>query len=260
MVSIGDWIKKTFKKNEESNKEASSEYPKLNWWLISTLILLGVVGLLGIPYLPNNKSIVEVVTGFGTALIIVGLTELFLYRHHRKVMNSVKDVLDKANPRNIQNPSNLVTKNKLSYEDMEYAINSLSEYAASVNPQIIIGVNTGGSAIASIVANKINLKGKCFMLIARFNNSGSAFYQQNWPDPQPAPSRILVVNDALRSGQHMKLAVDYLMKRYEKVEIHTCAVLKVDAYVPSDHQPVTLDKFVYLTKMGNVALPWDPKQ
>jgi hypoxanthine phosphoribosyltransferase len=229
----------------------------LNLWEVIGIVLLGAVALLLTPYLPHNASLLGLITGLGTALIVVGFTEYFLHRHHLRVAGHLEVLVQDLV---VQDPSKPVTKTNLSYADMVYAINLLADDAKGFAPDMIIGINTGGMVTASLVAKRSNLRQKAYTLFASVGQDGGPNYVANWPDSFPVPKRILLVNDARRQGTHLRMALDYLKQRYPPPhsEIRTQVILKERGYQPFDQVPVDPDVFAYWTEKHNVSLPWDP--
>jgi len=159
----------------------------------------------------------------------------------------------------LQDHNKPVTKERLSWQDVfEGIIKALLPDAQNFKPDVIFGINRGGAIVGGIIAKKLNIP-QVFILDINFDRPTIVIeHRQNQVLPG---SRVLLVDDALRTGRHMKAATEYLRDRYRNIEIRRMVILHLKMeYVGPERGPriPSVERYAFFTFDGRVKLPWDP--
>lgn len=159
----------------------------------------------------------------------------------------------------LQDPRKPVTKERLSWGDVSKGItNILLPYAKSFKPDVIFGINRGGAIVGGIIAKKLNIP-QVFILDINFDRPTILIEQRQ--DRALLGSRILLVDDALRTGAHMRAAGEYLRNQYKNIELRRMVILclMIEEIGPERVPRIpSVECYAFFTHDGRVKLPWDP--
>jgi len=190
--------------------------------------------------------IAGIITIIGTALALLKrFLWLWLKRHVAWV-----DLQDHKKP---------VTKERLSWQDVfEGIIKALLPDAQNFKPDAIFGINRGGAIVGGLIAKKLNIP-QVFILDINFDRPTIVIeHRQNQVLPG---SRVLLVDDALRTGDHMRAATKYLRDRYRNIELRRMVILHImreDVGPEIRPRIPSVERYAFFTFDGRVKLPWDP--
>lgn len=152
-----------------------------------------------------------------------------------------------------QDPNKEVTKERLSWRDVSVGFEKkLIPTAKELKPDAIFGINRGGAIVGGVIAKKIDLD---HIHIVNVDNRYREVIGHNKIQLEPR-SKILLIDDAIRTGSHMKTASEYLVDKYGKdIEIRKMVVLRQELTETS--KPLcSPEYYAFSTKMW-VILPWD---
>lgn len=158
-----------------------------------------------------------------------------------------------------QDPSRPV-KRTLSVLDVEAGIDVLVAYANEFDPDYVYGINRGGGIVGSWIAKKIGLP---FIHLCAVNCDYSLAHRvmEDGPESIPLGSKILLVDDAKRKGEHMREALVYLRRKFPHAEIRRVVMLEMHIPNPgpeSDrYKQPPAECAAFKTFDARVLLPWD---
>ncbi len=232
-----------------------------DWWglLVGLVIILTLTYVtlwtiaepLGIPDqldgLPKSRGIYHILITLLVGAYITLALELWA---RRKAWRDYKA---------IHHPSQLVGTEGLGYEDIKNGVLILAEYAKTYNPDFIYGINRGGAILGGLLAKQLN-KPCVYILTVNYDRAPGKRIIEHRGDKKEIFGKILLVDDAIRKGDHMREAAVYLKSRYGNVEIRSAVLLKMDVphFGPEEstfHEIIDLS--VFRTNQSSALLPWD---
>ncbi len=161
----------------------------------------------------------------------------------------------------LQDPAKLVTKRSLGYRDVALGLEAIIRDASNFNPDAIYGINRGGAIVGGIVAKALGLP-QVFILAVNCDMPSRKVEEQRKGKAAPG-KRLLVIDDAMRKGEHMREAAAYLKSNYPGVELRRIVLLKVAVAHPGPEKVAFSERSVeccpFVAKDSTVMLPWDPQ-
>lgn len=164
----------------------------------------------------------------------------------------------------LQDPKKPVSEERLSIEDTYQGINNLIEDARRFNPDYIFGINRGGAIVGGILAKKLQ-KPQVYILYVNLDHDSSKHIIEHRGDTDTTiiknGEKILLVDDALRNDEHMRIASEYLKKTYPNIELRRMVVLQIKMDMVGPEKcwlPLSIEHSAYYTFLTTVKLPWDP--
>lgn len=163
----------------------------------------------------------------------------------------------------VQDPKQSVTKGRLSFEDVKLGIDILVEDAVRFNPDWIFGINRGGAIVGGMIAKKLK---KPFVYLLETNldkDKERRVIEHRVGDDIPTQSRtkILLTDDAFRSGEHMSWASEYLKSRYPNAELRRVVLLEIKftqvGPEVTTRNLVPIECSAFFTYDGRVKNAWD---
>jgi hypoxanthine phosphoribosyltransferase/class 3 adenylate cyclase len=159
----------------------------------------------------------------------------------------------------LQDPSKPVTKKILTYEDVSQGIDILTYAAARFRPDHIYGINRGGAIVGGMIAKRLGIP--IVFILQVFPGKTKEVVNCGLSLRQLTGKKVLLVDDALRRGKHMRPATNYLRQVLKQKEIMRMVLLKETIANPQrDSEKETsmsdIEKYVYFTDR-EVFLPWD---
>jgi hypothetical protein len=135
----------------------------------------------------------------------------------------------------------------------------LVQFANEFQPDAIVGINRGGAIAGGIVAKRLH---KPVYLLAVEKSGGGITVTEQWRAKIALQSaRVLLVDDACRTGGHLQAAIDHLKCAYPQAHVRTAVLLQLKVFSPGgpapSHSPA--DFALFPTELSNLRLPWDPE-
>jgi len=160
----------------------------------------------------------------------------------------------------VHDPAKPVSGGRLSYPDVQRGLGLLLDDARQFKPDLIMGINRGGAIVGSCLAKQMNIPW-VYLLSVNCDNPGPTRVVENRADRSPLRGKVLLVDDALRKGEHMREATEYLRRKYPGIEIRRMVLLKMTIpHLGAEQQTfrnVTVEKAAFETHDASVLLPWD---
>ena len=165
----------------------------------------------------------------------------------------------------MQNPKHNVSKERLSFVDVERGIDLLVEDAERFNPDYIFGINRGGAIIGGIIAKKLK-KPVIYLLEVNFdkNKELRIIEHQSGNEIQVQGQnriKILLVDDSFRSGEHMSVASEHLKEKYKNVELRRIVLLEIKFSLVGPETKtrnlVPIERSAFFSHDGRTKNPWD---
>jgi len=178
------------------------------------------------------QQILNVYIG-GIAAIITILTAVFAARRwiEKKFMSKPFD--------------RLVTSD-FAYRDVLAGIEKLVHLARAFGPDQIVAINRGGAIVGGMLGKDLGLIPR--VMEVRMPDNEVWFDQtidiQN--------HKILLVDDRLTDGEHMKAGWEYLNSRAKDVRKF------VFVYIEGPRNQICPDQYAYKAKSEHILLPWEP--
>lgn len=161
----------------------------------------------------------------------------------------------------IHDPSKPVSDRTLSYADVEKGLEILVKAARTFKPDVILGINRGGAIVGGCIAKKLGIPA-VHVININCDAEDDARVNDSHVPPLDDVTNVLLVDDAMRKGEHMREAKRYLEKKPLDLNIHRAVLLKMT--VPH-HGPeresfsnVSVETEAFVTEDAKVLLPWDP--
>ena len=157
----------------------------------------------------------------------------------------------------------------LTWSDAEYAMSMLADRMSTFGFDLIIGIDRGGAIVAGVLAKHLRVCMSTMASSPRWMISDPEGSLDDGIKKQPLQGsnskklNILLVDDACRSGDTMRRAVEVLRRLRGDCEIRTAVILLVlfeagpksrDRLGGGKQNP---DYHFYSTKRNGVLLPWD---
>lgn len=143
---------------------------------------------------------------------------------------------------------------RLTWDEVSAGIEFIAAAARDWLPDRVIGINRGGAIVGGMLAKVLGIR---HIGIIELVVQGSALRAVDRPSSDDRFKRVLVVDEANRSGRHLDCAKQELADIYPAAEIRAAALVDV-AYVDHDEGLRPLDMVPYVTTIGTVRFPWDP--
>jgi hypoxanthine phosphoribosyltransferase len=147
------------------------------------------------------------------------------------------------------------TSARLTYDEVTAGVAFMATAARSWWPERIVGINRGGAIVGGLLAKALGIR---HIGIIDLIADGAALLAVERPSCDDQLERVLVVDEANRSGRHLECAKHELSAVYPSAEIRAAALVDV-AYVDHDDAFRPLDIVPYITTLGTVRFPWDPE-
>lgn len=151
-------------------------------------------------------------------------------------------------------------KENLTCIDVEYAIDELIGDIKSrgFEPDIIIGIDRGGAIVGGMLAKYLGLPLTTISSSDYWTISDSISSLDDGikDSTKNIEKKILLVDDACRSGDTLKKAHDVLEKCKFK-DLKKATILNEERM---RRKPITPDFFVYKTDRSTVNMPWDKEK
>jgi len=155
----------------------------------------------------------------------------------------------------------------LTLADVEYAIDYLDNKLREGGfiPDIIIGIDRGGAIVAGWLGKKLRLPSIHISLSDKWTvSSAIGSLDEGIKDPTKRNERyktiqkVLVTDDASRTGVTLKRAVEYLdqLSPLKGADIKTAVILNEECKVGAAPKTPP-DFYVYQTESTKITLPWD---
>ncbi len=156
----------------------------------------------------------------------------------------------------------------LTFADVEYAIRALGDKLrrGGFIPDVIIGIDRGGAIVAGWLGKKL---GKPAFHISSSNKWTVSTRQGSLDDGIKDPrkrgeqykaiTKVLVTDDASRTGETLKVALECLghLISLSEAEIKTAVILNEEHMAGPSGGKTLPDFFIYRTVALNITFPWD---
>ena len=142
---------------------------------------------------------------------------------------------------------------KLSYA--QSGIDDVVKSARMRHPEFVLGINRGGAIVGGIIAKQ--LQKPIYLLSVESSKNGAPVVTEQWKTPVALEKAVvLLVDDACRTGTHMKAAINFLKTKYPNADICSAVLLHLDVFAPNEltFRP---DIVGTTTKHSIQRLPWD---
>ena len=192
----------------------------------------------------NIFQIVSLVAGF---LTIVTVT-IAIVRYLKRTELIVR----------VQNPKDPVKKLVLSPVDIFKGLEILTNDAHRYLPDVIIGINRGGALVGGYIAKKLN-KPIVYSIDVNFDRDNRIIDYSDSYIPSDT-KKILLVDDSIRSGRHMRDASAYLKTKHPNCELRRAVLLEIRSVSPSPEStfaPNPVEVTAFHSFDARVKLTWD---
>jgi hypoxanthine phosphoribosyltransferase len=148
-------------------------------------------------------------------------------------------------------PKDRVVKQPFTYNDVHEGMRELVFFARNFRPDLIVGINRGGAIVGGILGKHLDCMAYVLEVVSKENR-----VRFTGDDDILKGKRILLVDDRISTGHHMKLAYEYL--RSSAADIRTA----VFAWIVDTGSGVDLqqgpDAFGYRVSSALLPFPWEP--
>jgi hypoxanthine phosphoribosyltransferase len=148
----------------------------------------------------------------------------------------------------------------LSYADVQRGIGLLVADARQFGPDIILGINRGGAIVGGCIAKGLGLPW-VYLLHVDCDRDLGGRVMENRLSESPLEGRVLLVDDAMRKGEHMREASEYILKKYSGVVLRRSVLLKMAVpHLGAERKTFrneSVDKAAFETENASLVLPWD---
>jgi len=141
----------------------------------------------------------------------------------------------------------------LTWAEVANGIVDLVGQLADWHPDRIIGINRGGAIVGGMLAKALQIR---YIAVISIVEENGHFRIEEAPTIDERPARIVIVDEARRSGRHLAYAETYVRAEFTKSEVRLMTLVDT-AYVSMDSQRPTLSYSAYSTRLSSVLLPWD---
>lgn len=128
-------------------------------------------------------------------------------------------------------------------------------------PDLIAGINRGGAILGGLIAKQLGISAEkrgsyplALLYVDRDRGGGTAEVVFNPLAGHPAPRSVLLVDDAIHDGRHVKLAYDAIRNEFDAENIR-CAVLL--RHVGAKPGMAVVYAYGYRGDRREIVLPWD---
>jgi hypoxanthine phosphoribosyltransferase/uncharacterized membrane protein YeaQ/YmgE (transglycosylase-associated protein family) len=153
---------------------------------------------------------------------------------------------------------------RLTWNEISSDLRKLVGFAHEFHPDLIVGVNRGGAIVGGIVAKQLQLDCSVIYLLRvtplHAHHGHGYNVTEYWSSNVDMHNkRVLLVDDAKRTGGHMKYARDYLLAKCPDVVIGTTVLLELSVHDPGGHVPAgwSVNMAARSTDNARLLLPWD---
>lgn len=160
----------------------------------------------------------------------------------------------------VHDPAKPVRGDKLSIVDIEKAMQRMVEDARQYGPDQIVGINRGGAIVGGWLAKQLKLQTPALLVVNSDQPPGDRV-ALCMAGGGTVGSRIYLVDDAKRKGEHMREAISYLNTTHGVGDIRSAVLLQM--YVPHGgpethaFKSAPCDFSGLKTNDASVSLPWD---
>lgn len=154
------------------------------------------------------------------------------------------------------------------FEELEKLVKKIKGF----KPDYIVGINRGGAILGGMLAKRLNID---YVYLVDVNckkdkDAESCSIDKNLdiPEFKNKKCKVLLVDDAIRMGQHMNTVEEYLeqdfkkkyAENYDKIKLRKAVLLYLDfPGRPSTGTKVKVNFKGRITTKSNLYLPWDYK-
>lgn len=161
-----------------------------------------------------------------------------------------------------KNDLNVSIRNKsLSYDEVSQGFKKLLKHAQKFRPDMIFGINRGGAIVGGYLAKQLELPTVTLLNVNLELPGREKVVEQRSPRT-PIYGRVLLVDDAARTGRHMAEACEYLKYHYPSAKVQCVVLLRLELQSRGPEQRSfrypSFDKVGVLSNDSHVKLPWDP--
>jgi hypoxanthine phosphoribosyltransferase len=145
------------------------------------------------------------------------------------------------------------------WEEVGELFESMLKSFGDWRPDVVVGINRGGLMVGGVVAKRFGLPGISVIRILGGTAEGDLpLAAERLPEPEPA-RRVLLADEAYRSGIHAWIALRELEKRFPDADIKYAVLvegkIKETAPVARKRRP---DFVGGTNRTATFVLPWDP--
>lgn len=224
--------------------------------------------LIALP-LPLLVSIIVIFVAIATILLIIAIKqgrEVSLWppkigprirtSHEEQQGADALTILTKAS--DLQDPQKPVEKERLSWLDVSCGLEKFLKEMKDFKPEVIFGINRGGAILGGLIAKKLHIQ-QVFILDVDQKRPTEQMVIEHRQPQTPLSGNVLLVDDARRTGESMKVASDYLLTCYKDIDLRRGVLLRIDITRVGlgSRSPTPIDYYSFHTSNGNVKLPWD---
>jgi hypoxanthine phosphoribosyltransferase len=128
-------------------------------------------------------------------------------------------------------PQQVVTAQRVSFTDVGSGFDALRGVVVELDPDLILGVNRGGAAVGGMLAKSVGLL--AYVLEVDFTPASANDVIEHRIGPPPTVVHtVVLVDDIVRTGSHMRLAARHVHDRYPDAVVHRFALVEVDVSPP----------------------------
>ena len=151
-------------------------------------------------------------------------------------------------------PSFKIDKKRFSWSDIEMGVGLVLNRAQKCKPTAIFGINRGGAIIGGIAAKHLDSPRVNLLDVRPKENK----VVEQIRDVEVDPEHIIIFDDSIRRGTHMKKASKHIKENYECEELTRITLLNVTQSNPApDQESMQIAYSPFSTSRGDAVLPWD---
>ncbi len=126
---------------------------------------------------------------------------------------------------------------------------ALEAYARKQKPQYIVGINRGGWLLSTYLAHRLNIDREHLL---RFDSRRNEIIDNNLANNKLKHKNILLVDDISRQGNSIKIAHQYMRKKFPDTRFLTVVLVVCGENSAQE----IIDFHPYYTEYPDIQLPW----
>lgn len=152
------------------------------------------------------------------------------------------------------NPETPVDISPLEFKDVAYAVEKLAETIQAKSADLLLGIDRGGAIVGGMLAKRLGIP----LRLLHRSADGKGYVESDCLKGYEG-KRIVLVDDASRSGRALERAVEYVRAVVKPSFLTTCVILLTKTkYRHEETGPSKLvDCYVYHTSRTDIWFPWD---